>query len=161
MLDMNRIVLGAGVGMVFFGAFNGAPFSGFVRSLGVSDFLYGVLMSLSVMGGLFQLVAAYVLERTGARKKLFLISGVVQRIVVIPMVLLPYIVPPEWKALLIGLVMLLLTSSAIGSSLNGVTFFSWMADIIPLRIRGKVFQHPPDVFHFLQYGRRTGHRFSA
>jgi MFS family permease len=139
MLDMNRIVLGASLGLIFFGAFNGAPFSGFIRSLGVNDFMYGVLMSLSVMGGLFQLLAAYVLERTGARKRLFLISGVVQRIVVIPMVILPYILPPEWKPLLIGLVMLLLASSAVGSSLNGVTFFSWMADVIPMQIRGKFF----------------------
>lgn len=139
MLDMNRIVLGAGLGLIFFGAFNGAPFSGFVRSLGVSDFLYSVLMSLSVMGGLFQLLAAYVLERSGARKKLFLISGVLQRIVVIPMVILPYIIPPQGKPLLIGLVMLLLASSAVGSSLNGVTFFSWMADIIPSNIRGRFF----------------------
>lgn len=54
MLDLNRVILGSGLGMVFFSTLNGAPFSGFVRSLGVGDFLYGVLMAFPVMGGLFR-----------------------------------------------------------------------------------------------------------
>ncbi|MBE3101453.1 MAG: MFS transporter, partial [Firmicutes bacterium] len=112
-MDLNRVVWGACFGLIFFSAFNGATFAGFVRSLGVGDFMYGVLMALPVMGGLFQVLAAYILERTGARKKIFLISGVLQRIVVIPMVLLPFIIPPEWKPLMIGLIMLLLVSSSI------------------------------------------------
>lgn len=139
MLDLNRVILGSGLGMVFFSTYNGAPFSGFVRSLGVGDFLYGVLMAFPVMGGLFQVLAAYVLERTGHRKKLFLISGVMQRIVVIPIVLIAYIMPPGYKPLTIGFIMLMLLVSALGGSFNGVTFFSWMASIVPISIRGRFF----------------------
>jgi len=139
MLDLNRVILGSGLGMVFFSTYNGAPFSGFVRSLGVGDFMYGVLMAFPVMGGLFQVLAAYVLERTGLRKKLFLISGVMQRIVIIPIVLIAYIMPQEYKPFTIGFIMLMLLISAIGGSFNGVTFFSWMASIVPINIRGRFF----------------------
>ena len=123
--------------MVFFSTLNGAPFSGFVRSLGVGDFLYGVLMAFPVMGGLFQVLAAYLLERSGKRKKLFLLAGVIQRITIIPMVLFAYTLPDDLKPLSIGLIMLMLSLSAVGGSLNGVSFFSWMSAIVPLNIRGR------------------------
>ncbi|MGB4388741.1 MAG: MFS transporter [Caldicoprobacterales bacterium] len=139
MLDLNRVILGSGLGMVFFSTLNGAPFSGFVRSLGVGDFLYGVLMAFPVMGGLFQVLAAYLLERSGKRKKLFLLAGVIQRITIIPMVLFAYTLPDDLKPLSIGLIMLMLSLSAVGGSLNGVSFFSWMSAIVPLNIRGRFF----------------------
>ncbi|HZK34487.1 MAG TPA: MFS transporter [Bacillota bacterium] len=146
MLDLNRVILGSGLGMVFFSTYNGAPFAGFVRSLGVGDFLFGVLMAFPVMGGLFQVLSAYVLERSRQRKKLFLISGVIQRISIIPMVLFAYILPSELKPLSIGLIMFMLTLSALGGSFNGVTFFSWMSAIVPINIRGRFFSKRQLIF---------------
>lgn len=138
-LDLNRIVWGASLGLIFFQVLMGAPFAGFIRNLGVGDFLFGLLMALPVMGGLFQLMAAYWLERTGARKKIFLIAGVLQRSVIIPMVLLPYLLPNVHPALLLGVIMLLLVTSSVGGAFMNVAFFSWMAAIVPMGIRGRFF----------------------
>lgn len=138
-LDLNRIVWGASLGLIFFQVLMGAPFAGFVRNLGVGDFMFGLLMALPVMGGLFQLLAAYWLECSGARKRTFLIAGVLQRFVIIPMVLLPYLLPNAHPALLIGLIMVLLAVSSVGGAFMNVAFFSWMAAIVPIGIRGRFF----------------------
>lgn len=55
------------------------------------------------------------------------------------MVLFAYTLPDDLKPLSIGLIMLMLSLSAVGGSLNGVSFFSWMSAIVPLNIRGRFF----------------------
>jgi MFS family permease len=146
--DLNRVAWGVSIGFVFFVCLYGAPFAGFVRALGVGDFMYGVLMGLPVMSGLFQLLAAYVLERTGNRKKLFIIGGILQRVSIIPVVILPLIVPDQLKGAMIGLIVFFLLCSAIGGSFNTVTYMSWMAALVPLRIRGRFFSQRHMMFTF-------------
>jgi MFS family permease len=146
--DLSRIAWGVSLGFVFFVCLNGAPFAGFVRHLGVGDFMYGVLMGLPVMSGLFQMMAAYVLEKTGARKKLFMIGGVLQRLSIIPVVILPLIIPNELKGLTIGLIVFFLLVSAVGGAFNGVTFISWMAALVPLKVRGRFFSQRQMMFTF-------------
>lgn len=146
--DLNRIAWGVSLGIVFFVCLNGAPFAGFVRALGVSELMYGILMSLPVVSGVFQVLAAYVLESTGARKKLFLIGGMFQRLSIIPVVILPLIIPEELKGLTISLIVFFLLVSAVGGAFNGVTFISWMAALVPLKIRGRFFSQRQMMFTF-------------
>ena len=146
--DLSRIAWGVSLGFVFFVWLNGAPFAGFVRHLGVGDFMYGVLMGLPVMSGLFQMMAAYGLEKTGARKKLFMIGGVLQRLSIIPVVILPLIIPNELKGLTIGLIVFFLLVSAVGGAFNGVTFISWMAALVTLKVRGRFFSQRLMMFTF-------------
>jgi MFS family permease len=146
--DLNRIAWGVSLGIVFFVCLNGAPFAGFVRALGVSELMYGILMSLPVVSGVFQVLAAYVLESTGARKKLFLIGGMFQRLSIIPVVLLPLVIPEELKGLTISLIVFFLLVSAVGGAFNGVTFISWMAALVPLKIRGRFFSQRQMMFTF-------------
>lgn len=146
--DLNRIVWGVSCGIVFFVCFNGAPFAGFVRALGVSELMYGILTSLPLVSGVFQVLAAYVLESTGARKRLFFIGGLFQRLSIIPVVLLPLIIPEELKWLTVSLIVFFLLVSAVGGAFNGVTFMSWMAALVPLKIRGRFFSQRQMVFTF-------------
>ena len=144
--DLSRAAWSASLGIVFFVCLNGAPFAGFVRHLGVGDFMYGILMGLPVMSGLFQVMAAYVLEKTGARKKLFIIGGILQRLSIIPVVILPLIIPEELKGLTISFIVFFLLISAIGGAFNGVTSISWMAALVPLKIRGRFFSQRQMMF---------------
>ncbi|MBT9150864.1 MAG: hypothetical protein DDT40_01043 [candidate division WS2 bacterium] len=138
-IDLNRIVWGASLGFVFFVALGGAPFAGFLRELGVSDLMYSVMMAMPAMGGIFQLFAAYFLERTGKIKKMFLISAIFQRLLIIPVVLLPLFVPKDMENIMFAAMFLFLGVSALGAAFNGVSFFSWMAVLIPIDIRGRFF----------------------
>jgi len=147
-MDLNRIVWGICFGQVYFVTLNGAPFAGFVKELGVGDFLYGVLTALPLIGGLFQVLAAFILESTRERKKLFLLSGIVQRVPIMIAILLPLIVPEEWKGPAIASIMFFLILASFGGAFNGVTFYSWMADLIPLKIRGRFFSQRQMVYTF-------------
>jgi len=146
-LDLNRIVWGTSLGIVFFGALGGAPFAGFLRELGVSDLMYSVMMAMPAMGGVFQLFAAYFLERSGKIKKMFLISGIFQRFSIIPVVLLPLFVPKDMENLMFAAMFLFLGVSALGAAFNGVSFFSWMAAFIPIDIRGRFFGQRQMMFY--------------
>jgi len=147
-VDLNRIVWGASLGFVFFVALGGAPFAGFLRELGVSDLMYSVMMAMPAMGGIFQLFAAYFLERTGKIKKMFLISGIFQRALMIPVVLLPLFVPEGMENVMFTAMFFFLGVSALGAAFNGVSFFSWMAVLIPIDIRGRFFGQRQMMLYF-------------
>jgi len=147
-LDLNRIALGASLGFVFFVSLGGAPFAGFLRSLGVSDFMYSIMMAMPAMGGLFQIIASYFLERTGKVKKMFLISGIFQRLMIIPVVLLPLFVPKELETFMFAAMFLFLGIFALGGAFNGVSFFSWVALLIPIEIRGRFFGQRQMMLYF-------------
>jgi len=138
-VDLNRIVWGASLGFIFFVALGGAPFAGFLRELGVNDVMYSVMMAMPAMGGMFQVLASYFLERTGKIKKMFLISGIFQRLSILPVILLPLITPKGMENVMFVAMFFFLGISALGAAFNGVSFFSWMAVFIPIDIRGRFF----------------------
>lgn len=141
--DINRslklIVLAVTLSQAFFIVMGGAGLTGFVRMLGVNEFAYGAIMALPVVGGVAQLFMAYVLERSGKRKLLFLISGFIHRLLWIPIGLVPLFVPAEQQALRIGLIAVLIVISSAGNASLGVTFWSWIGDLVPSNTRGKYF----------------------
>jgi MFS family permease len=139
--------MGSELGFYFFVALGGAPFAGFLRKLGVNDLMYSVMMAMPAMGGVFQLFAAYFLERTGKTKKMFLISGIFQRLPIIPVVLLPLFVPEGMENIMFAAIFVFLGVSALGAAFNGVSFFSWMAALIPIDIRGRFFGQRQMMFY--------------
>jgi len=147
-IDLNRIVWGASLGFIFFVTLGGAPFAGFLRELGVSDIMYSVMMAMPAMGGIFQLLAAYFLERTGKIKQMFLISGIFQRLLIVPVILLPLFVPKGMENVMFAAMFFFLGFSALGAAFNGVAFFSWMAAFIPIDIRGRFFGQRQMLLYF-------------
>ncbi len=134
--DMNLVIFSAASFMVYFPITTGGPLAGFVREIGAGDFFYSVLMALPLLGNLLQVFASLIIERTGKRKVLFITFGVASRFLwtfvgIIPMLMLsnvqgaiPYV---------IGLI----TLSSILNAFTGTGFFSWMGDLIPIRMRGR------------------------
>ena len=49
----------------------------------------------------------------------------------------PIIIPEELKGLTISFIVFFLLISAIGGAFNSVTSISWMAALVPLKIRGR------------------------
>lgn len=69
--SLHLIIIAVTFGMVFFTITGGFPLTGFARSLGAGDFIYGVLMGLPVVGGMLQVFVSFLLETTRKRKKYF------------------------------------------------------------------------------------------
>lgn len=137
--SLNLVILAVTFGMAFFVIINGPPFTGFIRTLGAGDLVFGVIMAMPVVGGVIQVFASYVLEMTGKRKLIFLVGGFIHRALWIPVALIPLLVPLSHNALRIWAITVLITISSAGNSVVGISFMSWMGAIVPMDIRGRFF----------------------
>ena len=96
--DLNLLILAVTFGMAYMTVYNGPSFNAFIRSLGGGDFLFAVIMAMPVFTGLLQLVASVALRRAGRRRKLFIIAGFIQRLILIPIALVPLLLPEIGRA---------------------------------------------------------------
>lgn len=124
---------------IFFVITTGAPFTGFLRALGANDLLYSIIVATPYLGGVFQIFASYALEKTGKRKLIFLVSGYVHRLIWIPIVLIPILIPQENKNFALTLITLLFIIYSIANSVVNISYNSWMGDIVPEKIKGSFF----------------------
>jgi len=133
-------------GSVWATAIGGAPFSLFARDLRASEFQIGLLAALPFLASLVSMPASLLTERTGARKKIFLAGLYLQRLLWFPIALIPlWLMTRNAGAasahsglaisVFMGLVLLMHCAGATG----GPAWLSWMADIVPDRVRGKYF----------------------
>ena len=136
---LRLMIGGVAGGVVWFNIINGVAISGYIKALGASDFLYGLIMALPPLANAFQLLASYVLERTCKRKQMMLTFGLIQRLIWIPFGLIPFLLPMSALSLRIwAAVVMVLVGSVSGPFVN-VAFYSVCSDVIPLRIRGRYF----------------------
>jgi MFS family permease len=130
-------------GMVFFtiigNPVGSAIFTGFMKELGVGDFVYSVILALPVLGAVSQIFGSYFLETTGKRKFMFLASGIVHRILWIPIALIPLFTNVKANGAMIWIITIMITISSIASSITGVSFNSWMGQLVPKDIIGRFF----------------------
>src|SRR5437764_7434810 len=86
---MSLVTLSWVFGSVWATAIGGAPFSLFARDLHASEFQIGILAALPFLASLVSMPASLITERTGARKKIFLSGLYTQRLLWLPIALLP------------------------------------------------------------------------
>jgi MFS family permease len=144
-LSLNRVILGVSFGIIFFTVVNGPPLTGFIRALKANDFIYSVIMALPMLSSVIQVLAAYLFENSGYRKLSFLVSGFM-RIIWIPIVFIPLIIPAKDYHTRIVLLTVLIAVYSIANSVTGVSFLSWMGDLVPSSIRGRFFSTRTMIF---------------
>lgn len=120
----------------------GAVLTRFAQQLHMPAFGFGILAALPFAGALVQLPASYFIERYGYRKGFFITVGIIHRLLWALVALIPWVLPEPswWKAmlLLVGL------SWAFGH-MHAPIWVSWMADLVPARIRGRYFSRRSQV----------------
>ena len=132
-----RIIIWAiAFGTVCFNVTGGIAMTGYLKSLGVSDFVFGLLFAASPAAGVVQILASFVLERSRKRKGILIAAGLAARMVWLPFGLVPFFVPLSAPMVRIWMVSLFLVISAVSNQFLSVSYNSLLADIIPLRIRG-------------------------
>jgi MFS family permease len=130
-------------GAVWLNATAGAPLTAYASALGATEFQFGVLSALPFLASFLSLPGTLFIEATAQRKRIFLIFLYFQRLMWIPLALLPlWLVhrnggeaTPLAALLFLALVFLMHTGQAIGSP----AWVGWMADIVPARARGRYF----------------------
>ncbi|CAN5524330.1 hypothetical protein BH09PLA1_BH09PLA1_34240 [soil metagenome] len=140
---MSLVTLAWVFGSVWMTATSGAPLTQFARSLGASNFQFGLLAALPFIASLLSLPASVLIDRTGKRKRIFLWGLYAQRVLWIPIALAPVWMiyragtsaAPAALVLSLWLIFLMHAMAAVGSP----AWVSWMADLVPERVRGKYF----------------------
>jgi len=117
---------------------SGAPFVTFARSkLGVSTFMFGLLCSLPFLAVLAQLPGSYWVERLRTRKLLFMLSSSGNRLIWFAVAALPWAIPSRYAGARVGALLLLMMIGSTLGHLGTPAWFSWFADMVPERIRGR------------------------
>ena len=141
--SLELITLGWFFGSVWLTATTGSPTTVFLKGLGATPFQFGVVAALPFIASLLSLPASLLIERTGERKKVFLYGLYLQRLLWFPIALLPlWLVSWYGDAGAAGamkiFLLLMLIMHAAGAA-GGPAWVSWMADVVPERLRGKYF----------------------
>jgi hypothetical protein len=122
----------------FFGTIaGGSALTGLSGALGASDLLFGVLTAIPLFGTVLQIPAALLVSHTKKRKAYMLTFGTVSRALWVLVGLVPFFIPVQPGWLRIWSIIFLIGISSISGSFINVCFTPWMADLIPIDIRGR------------------------
>jgi MFS family permease len=130
-------------GSIWFNTTSGTPTTNFAKGLGASRFQFGLMTAIPFIASLLSLPASVLIEATGKRKLIFLIALYFQRVMWIPIALLPLWLMRQHgtgpSSLTIWVFLILLFLMHTGQAVGGPAWVSWMADLVPDRVRGKYF----------------------
>jgi len=122
-------------GVVWMSCISGSQMTLFGRLLGFSDLDFGILGSLPFAATFAQLVAAVLIERTGVRKYRFIYYAAIHRMLWLVVGAVPLLLKPGRAA--IATFLAVYTVSNILGQMAMPPWQTWMADLIPRRIRGR------------------------
>lgn len=114
-----------------------AALTGFAGYLGAGDFDFGILTAIPLAAAFLQIPFSSLVSRTQKRKKYMLTYGLISRLLWILIALIPYFLPAKPVSLRLWSVIFLVGIAwSLGSFIN-VSWMPWMADLIPIEIRGR------------------------
>jgi len=141
--SMELITLGWVFGSVWLTATTGSPTTVFLKELGATPWQFGIVAAVPYIASLLSLPASLLIERTGERKKVFLHSLYLQRALWFAIALMPLWLVSRFGVHGMGgamrLFLLLLFLMHAAGAVGGPAWVSWMADVVPDRLRGKYF----------------------
>ena len=111
--------------------------TGYAGYLGAGDFVYGLLTAIPLAAALLQIPFATLVSRTQRRKKYLMTYGLFSRVLWIIIGLVPFFIPASQSTLRLWSVILLIGVSSAFSSFINVCWMPWMADLVPVEIRGR------------------------
>ncbi|MEH2165368.1 MAG: MFS transporter [Nostoc sp.] len=119
----------------------GVLLGNFLVELGASPIVFGMLASIPMLANLFQPIGAYLSERSTSRFQYSLgIYGIAR---LLWLILVIGIVSFSWGGLnsnqLVVLSLLILVCSHLLGGLGTASWFSWIAMLVPRRLRGRYF----------------------
>lgn len=130
---MNRIILAGCLAFVYMQFTGGSPRVQFLRDIGTTEFQFGVIGAVPPLMLLFQFISAIWSSRLRRRKHLWIPIMVLNRALIIPFALLPWLIPDASSSAMVwGMIGILACSQGLGNA--GIPmWFSWMGDLLPHR----------------------------
>jgi len=129
----------AGFANVFTELTSGPRQIGFALLLGARDLQVGMLSALPHLANLSQLTASFLLERTGKRKALTLVTSGLSRLLWVAIILLPLSLFSSFSDSRSWAMVAIVALSTFFIAMNNTVWLSWLGDLIPPRLRGRYF----------------------
>jgi len=123
------------IGIIWMACIRGSWMNTFQLMLGFTDIHFGLMTSLVSIATLANLAAVVIIERTGLRKYLFIVSMSISRL--LWLVVAVILVTLAGTQAGIWLVLVTILASWVLASIGSPAWFTWMGDLIPKRIRGR------------------------
>lgn len=133
--SMRLITSAWAMGIIWMACVGGSWMNTFQLMLGFSDIHFGLMTSLASVATLANLAAVVIIERTGLRKYLFIVSMSISRL--LWMVVALILVTLAGTQAGIWLVLVTILASWVLGAIGSPAWFTWMGDLIPRRIRGR------------------------
>lgn len=114
----------------------GAFLVGFALALGASDLQIGLIAAIPLMAQIMNIPAIWVVERVRRRKLICLTGSLISRSLWVPIALSPFLLGPRIA------LMMLMGALALGATIgafSGLSWNSWMKDLLPGPLRGRMF----------------------
>lgn len=138
----SRANLAGALGMVF-GTYV-APGS-LMLTLFLQDWLHaekwhiGLVMTLAYLGPTFEPIGAFLAERLGRRRPLFIVGFLGNRLPFFGLAVIPFLDPVASRDLSIILVLGIIALTRVFAHLANPAWWSWMGDLVPEHRRGRFF----------------------
>lgn len=117
----------------------GIYLTGFALLLGADDMQIGLLASIPLATRLVLIHASYLIERKGERKPLLLQSARVGRSLWLLIALLPFLTFGVMQNNRVWVFLALFGCYNFFGAISGLTWLSWLSDLVPEKFRGRYF----------------------
>ena len=125
-------------GALWMAATSGGAATKLATYLGATAFWFGVMTAAPYIAVLLQVPGAMFVEALGRRKWFFIWTVTFHRVLYIVIGFLPWVC--KGNEIRSAAIMILLIAISMGlNNLGGQAWVSWMADLVPKRVRGKYF----------------------
>ncbi len=138
-LSLKLVIYAVAFGVICFNITSGVAMTGYLKALGTSDTVFGLIYAIAPVASTFQVLAAFLLEKYQKRRAMFLIAGILQRTAWLPFGLVPFFVEQSETVLRIWMAVLFLSVTALTQPFMNIAFYSFVADLVPMEIRGRYF----------------------
>jgi MFS family permease len=130
-------------GSVWSSSMSGTPLTLYARQLGATPFQFGLLAALPFLASILSLPASILIEATGQRKRIFMLGLYLQRFLWFVIAIVPLWILNKGgfrhAQLAMSAFLWLMLIMYSGNAIGGPAWVTWMADLVPDRIRGKYF----------------------
>jgi MFS family permease len=134
--SLRLVTAGGALFMVYHAGVASPAFVQFFREVGADELFFGLLGGIPLIMLSMQFLGALLVNRLRRRKPFFIVLTILARLLYIPIVVLPLLFADTHHSAVMVAVIVLLGISAGVAHMQVPVWYSWMADLIPGRLRG-------------------------
>jgi MFS family permease len=137
---LNYSIIDGGLSSIAGAMFSGVFITGFALNVLKADLTeIGILAALPILANVIQVVSAYIVQKTGEKKIICIVTMAVDRSLMLVIALLPLQIFGANNDLRVWGLVFILGISSLFKAFSGLAWVSWISDLVPFNERGRFF----------------------